>query len=132
MIFKTDMKFISRVVLLLVLSIGVTSCSPKISTRKLNAYTTVDPTIVSYNELTMNLDPQPITYTIDVSTESGRAKLNKLSVDEACDLALIEAIMSYKCATIFNPQYTHLVNKGKVLRVTVYGYPARYKQKTNN
>lgn len=82
---------------------------------------------MSYNELTMNVDPQPITYTIDVSTESGRAKLNKLSVDEACDLALIEAIMSYKCATIFNSQYTHLVNKGKVLRVTVYGYPIRYK-----
>ena len=107
---------------------GLSSCSPKISTRKLNAYTTVAPNIVSYNELTMDIDKDPITYVIDISTEAGKMKLKNLSVDEACDLALIEAIMANKCATIFNPQYTHLVHKGKVLRVTLYGYPARYKQ----
>ncbi|MDE6794994.1 MAG: hypothetical protein K2J63_06775 [Muribaculaceae bacterium] len=122
------MQFINIILLSISLLLGLTSCSPKISTRKLNAYTTVAPTIVSYNELTMDLDPNPITYTIDVSSESGRAKLSNLSVEEADDLALIEAIMSHRCATIFNPQYTHLVHKGKVLRVTVYGYPARYKQ----
>lgn len=114
--------------IVLILSLTVTSCSPKISTRKLNAYTTVAPNVVSYNELTMDIDKNPITYVIDISTEAGKMKLKNLSVDEACDLALIEAIMSNKCATIFNPQYTHLVHKGKVLRVTLYGYPARYKQ----
>lgn len=122
------MRFISFVVICLTLLVGVSSCSPKVSTRKLNAYTTVAPTIASYNELTMDLDEQPITYVIDISTEAGRTKLKGLSVDEACDLALIEAIMNNKCATIFNPQYTHLVHKGKVLRVTLYGYPARYKK----
>ncbi|MDE6289942.1 MAG: hypothetical protein K2M16_00265 [Muribaculaceae bacterium] len=76
----------------------------------------------------MDIDKDPITYVIDISTEAGKMKLKNLSVDEACDLALIEAIMANKCATIFNPQYTHLVHKGKVLRVTLYGYPARYKQ----
>ena len=122
------MKSISILTIIVSLSVGLSSCSPKISTRKLNAYTTVAPTIKSYNELTMDLDNEPITYVIDISTEAGKMKLKNLSVDEACDLALIEAIMSNKCATIFNPQYTHLVNKGKVLRVTLYGYPARYKQ----
>lgn len=117
--------------LIAIFAIGLSSCSPKITTRKLNAYTTVAPTIVSYNELTMDLDPEPITYVIDISTEAGRAKLNKLTLDEACDLALIEAIMTNKCATIFNPQYTHLVQSGNVLRVTLYGYPARYKKKSN-
>ena len=107
----------------------ISSCSPKVSTRKLNAYTTVNPNIVSYNELTMDIDTEPIEYTIDISTEAGRLKLNKLSIDEACDLALIEAIRASKCATIFQPQYTHLVEKGKVLRVTLYGFPARYKKK---
>lgn len=111
--------------------VGASSCSPKITTRKLNAYATVAPTIVSYNELSMDLDSEPITYTIDISTEAGRLKLNKLSLDEACDLALIEAIMANKCATIFNPQYTHLVQGGNVLRVTLYGYPARYKKASN-
>ncbi|MDE6278464.1 MAG: hypothetical protein K2M05_00675 [Paramuribaculum sp.] len=107
----------------------ISSCSPKVSTRKLNAYTTVNPNIVSYNELTMDIDTEPIEYTIDISTEAGRLKLNKLTIDEACDLALIEAIRASKCATIFQPQYTHLVEKGKVLRVTLYGFPARYKKK---
>lgn len=117
-----------------ILSIGticlmvLSSCTPKISTRKLNAYTTVKPNIESYNKLTMDIDEEPITYVIDISNEAGKMKLKNLSVDEACDLALIEAIMANKCATIFNPQYTHLVHKGKVLRVTLYGYPARYKK----
>ena len=111
-----------------VILLGVLSaCSPKMSTLKLNAYTTVSNYNVSYNELTMDLDKNPITYTIDISTESGRMKLRNLSLDEACDLALVEAIMANKCATIFQPQYTHLVQRGKVLRITVYGYPARYK-----
>ena len=124
------MKSISILTIIVSLSVGLSSCSPKISTRKLNAYTTVAPTFKSYNELTMDLDKEPITYVIDISTEAGKMKLKNLSVDEACDLALIEAIMSNKCATIFNPQYTHLVHKGKVLRVTLYGYPARYKQES--
>ncbi len=94
----------------------------------MNACTTVDTKVVSYNQLTMDLDEEPITYTIDISTEAGKMKLNRLSVEEAERLALIEAIMTNKCATIFNPQYTHLEHKGKVLRVTLYGYPARYKK----
>ncbi len=122
------MRLISLLVFFVTILIGLSACSPKISTRKLNAYTTVNPNIVSYNELTMDIDNDPITYVIDISTETGKMKLKNLSVDEACDLALIEAIMANKCATIFNPQYTHLVHKGKVLRVTIYGYPARYKK----
>lgn len=122
------MRTLSLVTFVLSLIIGLSSCSPKISTRKLNAYTTVNPNIVSYNELTMDIDEAPITYVIDISTEAGKTKLKNLSLDEACDLVLIEAIMANKCATIFNPQYTHLVHKGKVLRVTLYGYPARYKK----
>ena len=122
------MRSISLFGIVVCFMVALSSCSPKISTRKLNAYTTVAPNIVSYNELTMDIDKDPITYVIDISTEAGKMKLKNLSVDEACDLALIEAIMANKCATIFNPQYTHLVHKGKVLRVTLYGYPARYKQ----
>lgn len=122
------MRTLSLVTFVLSLIIGLSSCSPKISTRKLNAYTTVNPNIVSYNELTMDIDEVPITYVIDISTEAGKTKLKNLSLDEACDLALIEAIMANKCATIFNPQYTHVVHKGKVLRVILYGYPARYKK----
>ena len=81
----------------------------------------------SYNELTMKLDPTGVSYTIDVSTPEGRAKLRKISLKEAKQLALVECIIKHNCVTLFNPQYTHLVNGKDVLRVTVYGFPARYK-----
>lgn len=86
-------------------------------------------TLIQYDELTMDLDPEPIIYTIDISTTSGKAKLAHSSLSRAKELVLVEAIMENKCATIFQPQYTHLEKGGKVLRVTVYGYPARYKKK---
>ncbi len=109
------------------------SCSSTTTgSRQLNAVTTVQPKIVSYNELTMDLDPTGITYTIDVSTEEGRVKLNKLSVEEAEQLALVEALMKYNCATLFNPQYTHLVHGKKVYRMTVFGFPARYKRTSSD
>lgn len=106
-----------------------TSCSTRYESTSTNAWATVKPQIESYNELTMTLDTKPISYTIDVSTPDGRLKLNKLSLAQASELALVEAIMANQCATLFNPQYTHLVKGGKVLRITVYGYPARYKHK---
>ena len=107
---------------------GLSCCSPKISTLTKYGETRVDPFNVSYNKLTMDLDKEPITYVIDITTELGRVELKNLSVEEARKLALVKAIMANKCATIFQPQYTHVVDKGKVLRVTLYGYPARYKQ----
>lgn len=118
----------AKYLLLVALTVLLAACSPKVSTRQMNAYTTVTPNIVSYNELTMDIDPQPITYTIDISTREGKMKLKNLSVDEACDLVLLEAIMANRCATFFQPQYTYMTAKGKVLRVSVYGFPARYKR----
>lgn len=83
----------------------------------------------SYNELTMDLDPTAVSYTIDISTPEGRMKLNKISLRDAEDLALVECLIKYNCATLFNPQFTHLKKGKDILRVTVYGYPARYKTK---
>lgn len=115
--------------LVLLAAACLSSCSViKGSSRSRNADATVKPTIVSYNELTMNLDSVGITHTIDVSTAEGQLKLNKLSLREAEELVLVEAIMKANCATLFNPQYTHLRNGKKILRVTVYGFPARYKK----
>lgn len=93
-----------------------------------NAHATVKPNIVSYNELTMNLDAAPVTYTIDISTTEGKLKLHKISLSDAEKLALTECLMKYNCATLFNPQYTHLKKGKDILRVAVYGFPARYKR----
>lgn len=107
----------------------MTSCKTLFGSTNENASNTVKAKIESYNELTMDLSPDAITYTIDISTPDGRIKLNKLTLKEAERLALTEALMANKCAALFNPQYTHLRQGKKILRVTVYGFPAYYKRK---
>ncbi len=108
----------------------LSSCSTlRMGSRNRNASNTVKAKIESYNELTMDLAKDAITYTIDVSTTEGKIKLHKLSLRQAEELALTEAVMNNNCAALFNPQYTHLKKGKKILRVTVYGFPAYYKHK---
>lgn len=115
------------------LAAALSSCSSfRSSSHADHAKDSVSTTNVSYNELTMDLDPTAVSYTIDVSTPEGRLKLNKISLREAERLALVECLIKHNCATLFNPQYTHLKKGKNVLRVTVYGYPARYKAKEIN
>lgn len=120
-------KFIVLFVFTMILMFS--SCSHKTTSTQINGWQTAATSIVSYNEMTMELDTDPIEYVIDISTDQGRAKLNRLSLDEAKDLVLVEAIISARCATIFQPQFTHVMKNGKVLGVKVYGFPARYKKK---
>lgn len=109
---------------------AATSCrSLRSGSTSRNASNTVKAKITSYNELTMDLGENAITYTIDVSTADGKIKLNKLSLHQAEELALTEAVMNNNCAALFNPQFTHLKKGKKILRVTVYGFPAYYKRK---
>ncbi len=108
----------------------LSSCSTmRTGSRTRNASNTVKAKIESYNELTMDLAKDAITYTIDVSTTEGKIKLHKLGLRQAEELALTEAVMNNNCAALFNPQYTHLKKGKKILRVTVYGFPAYYKRK---
>ena len=107
----------------------ITSCRPIAGSTARNASNTVRAKNISYNELTMDFAPDAITHTIDVSTPDGKAKLRKLSLRQAEELALTEALMKNNCAALFNPQFTHLKKGKRVLRVTVYGFPARYKHK---
>lgn len=126
------MKNLVYSVLCSVMLCALPSCMTKSGATHMNGLVGMDPTFVSYNELTMDLDTEPIEYVIDISTEAGRAKLNNLSLDEAKELALVEAIIKAKCATIFQAQYTHVVNSGRVLGIKIYGFPARYKKTGNN
>ena len=70
-----------------VVSLAMTSCSSlRTGSREENSHATVAPEIVSYNELTMDLDPTGVTYTIDISTPEGKLKLDKISLAEAQQL----------------------------------------------
>lgn len=86
----------------------------------------------SINRYDLDVDPQGITYTIDISTQEGKIKLNGLSLDQAQQLALEEAAIKNNCARIISPKFSHLKKGKQILRVTVFGFPARYKnsQKT--
>ena len=106
----------------------ITACSTtRRGVNQRNASQTPYTRINSFNEYDLEVASEGITYTIDISTPEGRMKLNKLKLHEAENLALTEAVMKYNCATLVNPQYTNLMRGKKVLRITVYGFPAKYK-----
>lgn len=105
----------------------VTSCSPRMTAGGTAAAEIVDSYTGSVNDVNLEISSEPITYSIDISTAEGRAKLHKLTLPEAKSLALREAVMMSKSAKLVNPQYTQLTKGKQVLRVTVYGFPAVYK-----
>lgn len=81
----------------------------------------------SINRYDLDVDPQGISYTIDISTQEGKLKLNGLSLEQAKKLALEEAAIKNNCARIISPKFSHLKKGKQILRVTVFGFPARYK-----
>ena len=93
-----------------------------------NASQTPDTYIKSGNEYNLIVSPNSVTYTIDISTPEGRVKLNKLSLEEAKELALTEAAIQNGCALLVNPQYTYNKRGKRILRITVHGFPAKYKE----
>ena len=94
-----------------------------------NAVQIVDTKTKSFNAYDLDISDEPVEYTIDVSTVEGRQLLNKLSLSQAEELVLRECIIKHKCGTIFNPQYTHLKKGKRILRITVFGFPAWYKNR---
>lgn len=125
------MKYTSLLVLVITSAI-VSSCSllrsggDGITGTEISTYTE------SINRYDLDVDPQGITYTIDISTQEGKIKLNGLSLSQAQQLALEEAAIKNNCARIISPKFSHLKKGKQILRVTVFGFPARYKnsQKT--
>lgn len=122
---KTSLSFIIAFGLLMVLN---SSCSTsKTGAHSNNAYHAPATYIESMNDYALDVEPEGVYYTIDISTPEGAAKLNKISLAEAENLALTEAVMKYNCAMLVNPQFTNLMNGKRVLRITVFGFPARYR-----
>lgn len=110
-------------------TICMTSCRTRVGAYGQNAQNDIETLMTSDNEYDLDVSQEPITYTLDISTAEGAAKLKKLTLKQAEDLVKREAIMKYKCGTLVNPQYTYLAKGKRILRVTVYGFPAMYKNK---
>lgn len=90
---------------------------------------TANTQVHSINWYNLDISETPIQYTIDITTPDGMAKLKGLSLKEAENLVLREAVMQHNCALIFNPQYKYILSRKRVMRITVYGFPASYKKK---
>lgn len=113
---------------IIIAALSITSCK---STRTYSGG--IDPNMIidtrtrSDNEYDLTISETPIQYTIDISSPEGEAKLNKLTLVQAKNLAYREAIMKYKCAVIHSPTYDYQTYGKKIIRITVYGFPAVYK-----
>lgn len=114
--------------------LGVIALSVLSACRTINgahgdgASKTANTEINSINWYNLEISETPIEYTIDVTTPTGMAKLKGLSLKQAEDLVLREAVIQHRCALLFNPQYKYVANKKRVMRITVYGFPSFYKK----
>ena len=111
-------------------TVTMTSCRTINGAYGRNAQNDISTLLTSENQYDLDVSTEPITYTLDISTELGAVKLRNLTLNQAEDLVKREAIMKYKCGTLVNPQYTYLKKGKRILRVTVYGFPAMYKNQT--
>ena len=85
------------------IAITFTSCRTSYTSDGTSAAEIVDSYTGSVNDVNLIIENEPITYTIDISTDEGRAKLKNLSYNEARSLCLREAVMSARCAKLVNP-----------------------------
>lgn len=114
------------------LNLFVSSCSSLRSGGDGVTGTEITTYTESINRYDLDVDAQGIIYTIDISTQEGKIKLKGLSLAQAQQLALEEAAIKNNSARIISPKFSHLKKGKQILRVTVFGFPARYKnsQKT--
>ncbi len=103
------------------------SCRTRSGAHGRNANLTTKTLLTAYESYDVELADTPIEYVIDVTTEAGAAKLRGLSLKQAEELVLREAIIKNKCASIHQPQFTNVMKGKRVLRIRVYGFPAKYK-----
>lgn len=59
-------------------------------------------------------------------TINNRKQLKRLSLKEAKDKVLQEAVIARGCATIVEPNYSYDMKGKKIIRITVVGYPGYY------
>lgn len=79
--------------------------------------------------MTMDISDDYITYDIDVLSNEGKIILQNASEESAKNIALSRAIAANRCDAIFQPRITTVRgDKNEILRVTVYGRPAKYRK----
>lgn len=83
--------------------------------------------IVEDTRFELGIREEMVSYTLDVSTKDGKAKLKNCSLEEAVYKVLTEANLYNKCSQIVFPRYTYIMKGKKVKSITVTGQPALYR-----
>ena len=91
----------------------------------------VDASARSYNSYDLVPVGDRITYTIDISTPEGKQKLHNISLDEAKQLAEVEASRKFNCDRLIDPRFDCLKKGKRILRITVDGRPGNYRTRDN-
>lgn len=97
-----------------------------------DASTDVELRNTSFNQFDLTLLGNPIEYEINIATEDGAKLLKGLTLQQAKQKAMRNACSKYKCAVIFSPSFDCLTQDGRVLRVTLRGTPANFKNQQKN
>lgn len=99
-----------------------------------NAATDVELRNTSFNQFELTLLGNPIEYEINIASVEGANLLKGLTLQQAKQKAIWNACSKYNCAVIFRPDFDCLTQDGRVLRVTMRGTPANFKnlQKNNS
>lgn len=92
-----------------------------ITATEINTYTE------AIERLDLDVDAQGITHTVDITTAEGRFKLKGLNLEQAQRMVLDDAAIKNHCARIVSPKFSPLLKGRKILSITVFGFPARYK-----
>lgn len=121
-------KIISNTVIFCFTAFAIISCRTY-GGGAFGASTDIDPDtkITSVNEYDLIVSPNGVEFTIDYSTPDGRIMLKNISLDQAKELINAEAARKHNCAMIVRPKYTFLRDGKQILRITVFGFPANYK-----
>lgn len=120
------MKHIYHIVAI-VACLSICSCSTPRSSAYGISSRNIDTQVQSRNEYNLDILDLYITYTIDISTEEGRLRLNGLTPEEAAAVAERQAAIINKVDCIFDPKFDFYTKGKDVLRVTVAGRAANYK-----
>lgn len=87
----------------------------------------VQTSAVSQNAYKIKPSTKRVSYTIpDPRIPKDSKRLKGLSLDQAKEKVLSEAIIAHNCALIVQPTYSYDMKGKKVVRITIYGYPANY------
>lgn len=120
-----------KVIIASFIILTIVSCKSPFS-GSLGAATDIDPItrVTSLdNKMDLIVSDKGVQYTIDISTPEGAMNLKNKTLAQAKELVNSEAAAAHNCAILIRPKYTYLLDdkKKKILRITVFGFPARYR-----